>query len=168
MNDILQLRGTFNQRPSGNRPGPPKLPKNAKSVSSNHLKRLVKELEELGVYWQREKLISGALIDVHYIDVSTKSNRIGGYFNKSKKSNDSVVGARFDNTNPKEPKHIITYYVTNSVINDTIAKVNNSIKLLDAEFSGTVSYSEIENIKSKNIKFEDYSLSESVFFKYCG
>jgi hypothetical protein len=163
MNDVLQLRGTFNQKPSGGRPGSPNMPKNAKSVTSEHLRKLAKELKELDAYWQGEKLIAGALIDVHYIDVIAKSNRVSGYFNKGKKSNESVVGACFDNTNIKQPKHIITHYIANNVLNDTITKVENCIKILDSAFSGRASHSDIANIKSKGIKFEDYGLSESVF-----
>lgn len=163
MNDVLQLRGTFNQKPSGGRPGLPNMPKNARSVTSDHLKRLVKELKELDTYWQGEKLITGALIDVHYIDVIAKSNRISGYFNRGKKPNESVVGARFDSTNEKKPKHIITHYVSSEVINDTVAKVENSIKILDSVFGGSASHNDVANIKSRDIKFEDFGLSESVF-----
>lgn len=163
MNDVLQLRGTFNQKPSGGRPGSPNIPKSAKSVASAHLTKLVNELKELSSYWQGEKLITGALIDVHYIDVIAKSNRISGYFNKGQKPNASVVGARFDSTNEKQPKHIITHYVSNEVVDDTIAKVENSIILLDSVFGGSASYSDIATIKTKNIKFEEYGLSESSF-----
>ena len=163
MNSILQLRGTLNQRPNSGRQGPPNIPKGAKSVESIHLKRLLKELKELDSYWQTEKLITGALIDIHYIDVIAKSNRISGYFNKGKKSNESVVGACFDRTDVKHPKHIITHYISNEALTDTIVKVENSIRLLDAIFNGTIKHDQIDSIKNKGIKFEDYSLSESVF-----
>lgn len=164
MNDVLQLRGTFQQRPGSGRPGSPTMPKkNGNSVSSTHLKKLAGELTELDTYWQNEKLISGALIDVNYVDVIAKSNRIGGYFNKGKKPNESVVGARFNNTNPKKPKHIITHYVNSGIIQDTIKKVENSAKLLDAKFGGKINHDDIENIDEKNIRFEDYSISKSVF-----
>lgn len=163
MNDVLQLRGTLNQKPSSGRPGLPNIPKGAKPVTSNHLKDLVKELKELNHYWQAEKLITGALIDVHYIDVIAKSNRISEYFNKEKKPNESVVGAYFDTTNTKQPKHIITHYVSNNALTDTIAKVENSIQLLDAIFYGTINHYEIEKVKNKGIKFEHYSLSRSAF-----
>lgn len=163
MNDVLQLRGTLNQKPSSGRPGSPNIPKGTKSVTSNHLRKLVKELEELSNYWQTQKLITGTLIDVHYIDVIAKSNRISGYFNKGKSPNKSVVGAYFDTTDAKQPKHIITHYIANEVLTDTIVKVKNSIKLLDIIFSGTINHGQIERIKNKNIRFEDYRLSESVF-----
>jgi hypothetical protein len=124
VNDVLQLRGTFQQRPSSGRPGSPNLPKKkGQSVGSAHLKKLAEQLKELDSYWKNEKLISGALIDVNYIDVIAKSNRISGYFNKGKKPNESVVGARFNNSDPKHPSHIITHYVNSGAIQDTIDKV---------------------------------------------
>jgi hypothetical protein len=164
MNDVLQLRGTLQQRPSSGRPGSPNVPKkNGETVSSTHLKKLAKELKDLDLYWQDEKLITGALIDVNYIDVIAKSNRIGGYFNKGKRPNESVVGARFNSTDPKRPKHIITHYISSDVIKDTIKKVENSIKILDAKFGGDIGHDDINSIDSKNIDFEDYKLSKSVF-----
>ncbi len=162
MNDVLQLRGTFQQRPNSSRPGSPNMPKNSKSVTSDHLKKLIKDLHDLSRYWNDQKLIAGALIDVNYISVVAKSNRISGYFAKgAAKSNDSVRGARFTTSDDK--KHIITHYVSNEFIKDTIGKVESTAKLLDTIFDGKVSHSDLDNIDAKNIKFEDYALSKSVF-----
>lgn len=162
MNDVLQLRGTFQQRPNSSRPGSPNMPKTSKSVTSEHLKKLIKDLQDLSRYWSDQKLITGALIDVNYISVVAKSNRIGGYFAKgTTKSNDSVRGARFTTSGDK--KHIITHYVSDDFVKDTIEKVENAAKILDTAFSGKASHSDLENIDAKNIKFEDYGLSKSVF-----
>lgn len=163
MNDVLQLRGAFQERPSSGRPGSPNVPKNSKSVTSAHLFKLTKELSDLYDYWEKETLISGALVDVRYIDVIAKSNRISAYFNKGKKPNESVVGARFDNTLVNKPKHIITHYVMNEVILDSITKVENSAKLLDAVFNGSASHTDLDEIDNQKIKFEDYGLSKSLF-----
>ncbi|KJF18058.1 S8 family peptidase [Acidithrix ferrooxidans] len=162
MNDVLQLRGTFQQRPNGNRPGSRNVPKNSQSVTSDHLKQLIKDLQDLSKYWDNQKLITGALIDVNYIRVVAKSNRISGYFTKGTvKPNDLVRGARFTTSGDK--KHIITHYVSDGLIKDTIEKVENTAKILDSIFSGTVSNADIENIDAKGIKFADYGLSKSVF-----
>lgn len=164
MNEVLRLRGTFQQRPSAGRPGSPNVPRNAKSVDSGHLKRLAKELRELRDYWSTQKLIAGALIDVNYVDVIAKSNRVSGYFSKGTiKSNDSIRGARFNISNKLKPKHIITHYVSDSVVKDTLEKVEGGIRILDAELGGSVSYDDIEGVGSKNIKFEDYGLSKTAF-----
>lgn len=96
MNDILQLKGTFQQRPSKNRPGYPNIPKNAPAVTSEHIKKLLNNLRRLRKFWAAEKVLNGALIDVHYIKVVAKSNRVSGYFSKGRISaNNSIVGARF-------------------------------------------------------------------------
>lgn len=165
MNDVLQLRGTFDQRPNSNRPGSPNMPKNSKPVTTDHLKKLFKDLQDLSKYWDNQKLITGALIDVNYISVVAKSNRISGYLARGTvKPNDLVRGARFTTSGDK--KHIITHYVSDGLIKDTMEKVENTAKILDTIFSGTVSHSDIENIDAKRIKFEDYGLSKSVFLNF--
>jgi len=162
MNDVLQLKGTFQQRPNGGKPGSPNVPKNKKTVSSDHLKKLVKQLQDLERYWADQTLIAGALIDVNYIDVIAKSNRIGSYFCKGTvTSNQSIVGARFS----ADKKHIITHYVSGAMIQDTIEKVKNAATLLDAKLGGNVNHDDIENIDKKNIKFDTYGLSKSAFLR---
>ena len=121
MNDVLQLRGTFQERPSSGRPGSPNIPKkNGEYVTSSHLNALANQLRDLDQSWKSETLISGALIDVTYKTVMAKSNRISGYFNKGRKPNESVVGARFDDANTPNPKHVLTHYITSDMIQDTI------------------------------------------------
>ena len=164
MNNVLQLRGTFQQRPSSGRPGSPNIPKKTgSSVSSSHLKKLTQELNDLATYWKKETVIPNVLIDVNYINVIAKSNRISGFFNKGKRPNDSIVGARFNNGDPKKPKHIITHYISRDVLQDTIKKIENSIKIIDTEFGGNISYDEIKNIDHKKINFNNYKISKSVF-----
>lgn len=164
MNDVLQLRGAFQQRPNGGKPGSPNIPKNAESVTSKHLSKLVKQLEDLSRYWSGQHYISGALIDVTYRDVMAKSNRIGGYFSKGAlKSNDSVRGARFTDTKPE--KHIITHYVGEDIIRDTINKVEKCINLLDSKFGGSVNNGDLENIDARGIKFENFNISKSMFLR---
>lgn len=164
MNDVLQLRGTFQERPSSGRPGSPNIPKkNGEYVTSSHLNALANQLRDLDQSWKSETLISGALIDVTYKTVMAKSNRISGYFNKGRKPNESVVGARFDDANTPNPKHVLTHYITSDMIQDTIEKVERSAALIDARFDGTIGYADIDTIDGKRIAFEKYQLSKSVF-----
>lgn len=164
MNDVLQLRGTFQERPSSGRPGSPNIPKkNGEHVTSSHLRALARQLFELDQSWKKETLISGALIDVNYKTVMAKSNRISGYFNKGRKPNESVVGARFADTHTPNPKHVITHYITSDMIQDTIEKVESSATIIEDKFGGTIGYHDIDSIDSRRIKFENYQLSKSVF-----
>ena len=65
MNNILQLKGRFEQRPNNSKPGPPKLPK-GKAVESSHLVELAEQLTRILMYWQINTDIGGALVSVHY------------------------------------------------------------------------------------------------------
>lgn len=166
MNGVLQLRGTFNKQKSGGKPGAPNMPKrNDASVSAERIESLIMNLKNLEKFWQKDSLIDGALIDVYYNCVVAKSNRIGGYLlsKGQKNTNASVRGARFVDANTASPKHVITHFVSIDVIEDSIKKAEVSKKILTDKFGGHISHDEITKIKSKNIKFNDYGISESVF-----
>jgi hypothetical protein len=163
MNNILQLKGTFQQQPSKGKPGFPNIPRKSPPVTSAHLRALTGNLERLRQHWSEDTLLEGALIDVHYIHVVAKSNRISGYFTKGKMTaNTSVVGARFSDEGQKK-KHVITHYIHDEIIQDTVEKLKKTASLLDSEFSGSIDDEDIENLASKKIKFEDYGLSKSLF-----
>ena len=75
MNNILQLKGRFEQRPNTSKPGPAVLPK-GKSVSASHIRTLKTQLEAILQHWTEHKEIAGALVSVHYKHVVAKSNRL--------------------------------------------------------------------------------------------
>lgn len=166
MNNVLQLKGSLNKRKSGGRPGAPNMPKkNGASVDTARLDRLISDLVALGDFWKKETIIDGALIDVHYITVVAKSNRISQIFNggENQKSNDSIVGARFVDADTLEPKHVITHYITDTIIEDSVAKLVSCKKVLNDEFGGTITHDDITKIKTKDIKFKKYGISETTF-----
>lgn len=166
MNGVLQLRGTFNKQKNGGKPGAPNLPKkNGASVSVDRIEKLIKDLVGLEKFWQKDSLIDGALVDVHYNCVVAKSNRIGGFLlgKGQKTTNDSVRGARFADADTPNPKHVITHYVTDEMIKDSIDKAEASKKILNDEFGGNISHDDVAKIKDRNIRFKDYGISESAF-----
>ena len=66
MNELLQLKGRFEQKSSSGRPGSPKLLAN-QIVSEKKILKLKKELEELKEYWLNISYFEGALISVTYV-----------------------------------------------------------------------------------------------------
>ena len=109
MNEILQLKGRFEQKDFGNKPGPSNIPKD-KFVSIEHLINLKKDLSKVSAFWEKEKLLIKPLVSAYYTDVVAKSNRIKGMLESgSTKNNNSVVGAKF--TSGESKKHIITHCV---------------------------------------------------------
>jgi len=161
MNDILQLKGILQNRPHSSRPGARNVPKNSPAITSEKLKSLVGQLQNLNDYWTRQNIINGCLIDVCYIDVIAKSNRISGLLSGSGSANNSVVGARF--ANEKMRKHVITHHVNEEVIRDTIKKLQGCIKILDKEFNGAITYNLIDLLNNRDIKYGGYGVAKTNF-----
>ncbi len=162
MNNILQLKGAFQQRSNDNKPGPRNVPNNSSPITTKKLQSLLKDLQNLSDYWRHQKIIKGCLIDVHYIDVIAKSNRIKGYFYSGSESvNNTVVGARF--ASEEKRKHVITHYISTDLLGNTIEALQNCIHLIDQEFNGSIGYELIKNLQENDIKYNQYHITKTTF-----
>lgn len=162
MNNLLQLKGRFEQASrSTDGFGAPNLP-TGQSINVSKLQDLQKNLKELKEYWKGQNLLPGALISVHYIKVAAKSNRIQVLLgNSSNKPNNSIVGAKF--SLDQSPKHIITHYIPRDIINETIQKLTDSINILNQQFNGELDYDTIDNINKKEISYNHKTISKTNF-----
>ena len=150
MNDILQLRGSFQRQAGRGGGGVPKMPVKAR-VTSDYLKEILIDLEKIRHYWQKERVISKALIDIYYTKVIAKSNRVKRYFALDNlSSNDSVVGARFA-IEGRQRKHIITHYVSDIAIGETIKNLKSCIQILDSKFQGIIHGKDFSDKKKKRV-----------------
>ena len=82
-----------------------------------------------------DKPFSGILISVHYNKIVAKTNRISGLF-KGDQSNYAIVGAKF---NTEKTKHIITYFLEDADIEDSIKLLENVSKVLTIYFTDGIS-----------------------------
>lgn len=154
MNEILQLKGTFEPGKNGLM-GPTNLPKN-KFVTVEHLMNLKNDLMNVQKFWQNEKLQINPLVSVYYNTVVAKSNRIKGILeSSSKKNNDTIVGAKF--TDENNPKHIITHCLESYKLEAAIENLANVISAVQNYFGNVISHDTINDINSKKYKklFED-------------
>lgn len=150
MNEILQLKGTFEQKKVNSPSSLPNIPKN-KSVTIKHLLELKNNLEDVRVFWQNEKLKIKPLVSVYYFDVIAKSNRIKGILeNNINKNNASIVGAKFSNGDKK--KHIITHCISNKTLDNAINNLEQVISAIKINFGETVTYEDIKNIIQNKYK----------------
>lgn len=150
MNEILQLKGVFEQRDSNNKPGASNLPKD-KYVTVIHLYNLKKNLIDVRNFWKNEKISIKPLINAYYIDVVAKSNRIKGILENSvKKNNDSIVGVKF--TSGDKKKHIITHCVDEKVFIDAVNNIDKVISIINENFGEKIGYKEIEDINNNKYK----------------
>lgn len=161
MNNLLQLKGNFEQVQNRSSPGANNLPAK-QSVSTLQLEMLRNALMELKKFWSKESIFTGALVSVYYNKIAAKSNRIRGLLSiRNTSANSSIVGAKF--TNDESPKHIITHYVSKEVINESISRLNICIKILNEKFDGLIDQHMIEKINSKNIIFDSSEIAKTNF-----
>lgn len=160
MNNILQLKGRFEQRPNGSRPGLPKLPK-GKTVSALHLYELAKQLERILVFWIKNTDINGALVSVHYKHIVAKSNRLKILLAENGKTpTDSIRGVKFvwepDDVGKKVQKHVFTHFVSLKAIEKSIEVLKQTASIIEQHYSGSVNSEIIEELGEKS----KYSFSE--------
>ena len=156
-NDILELKGTFEQRTRDSRPGPVSLPKNAE-ITSEKLEILIYQLKGLKNFWIDERYVDGALVNIQYRQLVAKSNRVTRLFSFSKPTaNDSIVGAKFTDS-IDNPKHIITYHLQIIDLKRTIEELKEATQILNAEFNGIINdeFFDDENEKYQKWKFIDF------------
>ncbi|WP_428074663.1 S8 family peptidase [Candidatus Avelusimicrobium luingense] len=168
MNNVLYLKGTFNQSSRTQAVGPTNIPAN-QIVEVSKVRQLLADLQRLRSYWiQRQHIIQGALISVYYIKLAAKSNRVHQLLSESSKSpNLSIVGARFYGDSQK--KHIITHRVTLNVLEHSITTLQKCITLLTLPcFSnGSITNAQIDAINNNNLllPFKQANISKSCFVK---
>lgn len=160
MNNILQLKGRFEQRPNGSRPGSPKLPK-GKTVSASHLYELAKQLERILVFWTKNTDINGALVSVHYKHIVAKSNRLKILLAENGKTpTDSIRGVKFvwepDDFGKEVQKHVFTHFVSLKAIEKSIEVLKQTASIIEQLYSGSVNSEIIEELGEKS----KYSFSE--------
>lgn len=168
MNNILQLKGRFEQRPNSSRPGSPKLPK-GKSVSSDHLINLLCQLQKILEFWKTNKDINGALVSVHYKHIVAKSNRLKILLSEDSKSpSESIRGAKFVWELNKEgkniQKHVFTHYISLLAIEKSIEVLNKVAEIVNKYYGGSINSDITEQIADKS-KYNFNEISKTSFLK---
>lgn len=160
LNNILQLKGHFEQRPNPSRPGMPNLPKNAR-VSAKHIRKLRNQLKSILNYWEENTVIKGALVSVHYKRIVAKSNRLRILLSSTGQSPvASIRGAKFE-WEPNQngtliQKHVFTHYVPLHALTKAIDLLSVVANIIDEGYRGEISSDDTENIvKEKKFQYRD-------------
>ena len=162
MNSVLQIKGQFEHRSNPSGFGLKNLPANC-WVESSHLENLRNQLQEILMFWKKNTLINGALVSVHYKTVVAKSNRIYSLLSyKKQKANDTIKGSKFEEVGGVQ-RHVFTHFVSLAALEDSILKLNISIRLLDANFKGKITFDDIDRVNKKQIKYTETALSVTNF-----
>ena len=167
MNNILQLKGRFEQRPNTTKPGPAILPK-GKSVSSDHIRALQGQLEDILKHWSEHKEIAGALVSVHYKHVVAKSNRLRILLAESSRSPvESIRGAKFvwetDEDGEEIQKHVFTHYISLKALEKAITLLKNTAEVIDSGYEGEITSKDTERIAAvKEFPFHEIIAKSSL------
>lgn len=162
MNNVLRLKGRFEQRQNTSRPGAPELPSGAQ-VSSEQLDSLASNLKQVIAYWMDNDLLkNGTLVSAYYRMVVAKSNRIKGLLVEgSKNPNDSVVGAKF--SNEQSPKHIITYHVSLASLKESVRRLEICSQVVKTSCLGWIDKKMLSRINKGEIVIPTDKISKTVF-----
>ena len=172
MNNILQLKGQFQKRKAPSGFGAINLPK-GKIVSAEHVLKLEEQLQDIISFWNKEKMINGALISVHYKKVVAKSNRIQFLLSEGgKHPNQSVRGSKFvEECNEKNElikKHVFTHFVAIESLRKTATILDKCAEIIRNHYHGYISSNDTELINSGI--YDNSIMSKSSFLKsvvYC-
>lgn len=157
MNDILLLKGQFEQKAHPQSGGGRNIPKN-EWVTAKHMQRLQKDLQEVKKVWETDTLLNNKLVTVYYNRIIAKSNRIQELFTSKSVS---VVGAQFTETKPQ--KHSITHCISLDEIQSAIDKLNKCLEICRIKNWHRISHDLLENINNQNEKIDYSLLSKSAF-----
>jgi serine protease AprX len=150
MNNVLELKGKFNQAPNSGRPGMPTLPKNGR-VSVSDIERLILSLEGTRRYWTEVSRLFKPLVSLYYKDVVAKSNRMGAILTEGSLSpNTTIVGAKF--SDDTQPKHIITHCINVRTLERGLEHLRNVHSLLKNEFDSILSAEEMDILNNNKLR----------------
>ena len=165
MNNLLEVKVRFNRE--GRKGG--KIRTNLRThdeTTSSKIESLIENLKGIMRYFKNSpKLVDGYLIDVHYNDLIAKSKRIRELLKPSGKlANDGVVGARFSDAPDGQENHIITHYVNEETILNTLSKLEEAKRLLEEQLNGkaTVKNFNEDDKQMNNIDYSSFSSKSRV------
>lgn len=161
MNNVLELKGKRFVQESKKGNGGGAAINSKVVVQHEHVLSLLSRLQSLREFWKsEEKPFSGILISVNYNKIVAKSNRIAGLL-KGEMSNYAIVGAKF---NSEKTKHIITYFLEDVDIENSINYLKKVSEILEHYFPNGIS-KEIFDQKQvfDRIDFKQFSLSKTLF-----
>lgn len=161
MNNILHLKGQFEQNKNPSRPGAPNLPV-GKFVKADHLDDLKHQLSSISDYWKKDVKLGGALVSVYYNHVVAKSNRMKGLLCKGRSDpSDTICGAKFSGEDPVQ--HVFTHFVHLDVLRESIRRLEMCSTIVRTEFNGVISHENISQINDKKRAYQHKELAKTNF-----
>lgn len=166
MNDILQLKGQYQKRSAPGGGGPVNLPK-GKSVTSEHISNICRQLRGVLNEWKNNQVIGGALVSVHYNRVVPKSNRLQILLSEgSTHPNYSIRGAKFIkelNGDKQKIKHVFTHFLSLDSLMKSVQYLEKCAWIVENNYKGQIT--DIDTQRINEGKFDDSVMKRTTFLK---
>ena len=162
-NELLQIKGSFSHA-HGPQPGTPSLPVGG-YVKASHFLELANQLRDVKRFWQEKKLGIDPLVCAFYTRIVAKSNRISRLFSYSVGSpNDCVVGAKFYDYE-QDPKHQITYSVSEQDIDRSIDELELCARIVGRLDVGRIEKTTLDGIMKNKLEVDLLGMKKTSFGK---
>ena len=159
MHDLLEVKLDFKTGKKAGRVGPALLPVGGE-VTARKLLKLAEDLKSVVDYWRKNPLIDGALVSIHYNRIVAKSNRVEELLKETGRTTfDSVRGAKFERNQTGGLQHVITHFVSESTVVDTVRLLLKCAGVLDSYFGGVMTAACLLKIQKKE---QDYPCGEAI------
>lgn len=159
MNRVLQLKGAFDSR---RHPATPMIKSLSREqvVYSSEVRALCNQLGEILHEWEKNTVLDGALLSVHYKRIIPKSKRIDSLLRyKGVKPEECIRGARFednDDANGKFAKrHVFTYFLPLDCIRAAINRLITTEGIINNYYGGKITSEDIDNINKNQYSFTE-------------
>lgn len=144
MNNLLELNGKFNSRKNQSSPSTPTL-SNHQSISSQKLRSIAANLQNVHKFWTKQNILSKELIAVHQTRVIPKSKRLRKLLSdKGLSCDDEIVGAHFEETatanGTTDKRHVFIYYVSKEAAEKSIGMLFTAADIIDRYYDGAITY----------------------------
>lgn len=163
MNDLLQIKIPFGHISRKGKVGPSCLPAN-QTITADRVSFIADRLDEQISFWEKQTVISTALISIEYSRVVAKSNRIRQLLNyKVNDINDCIKGAKFVGDNSSK-RHVITYNVPFESLVRSAEDLRKTVYIINTSYNGSINSADIDTINKLTVdKWKHSEIKKSVF-----
>ena len=163
MNDLLRLKGSFESAPSSASGGRPSIPK-GKSVTSDHLLSLAKDVHSVAAFWSGVTIDVKPLVCVYYDRVIAKSNRVKRLLGSSDgKASERIVGAKYDIAPNLKRRHVITHCVELTELHGTEKILRECASIVERHFNGVMTDEDLGSVSKNGLPAHSSDLYKSTF-----
>lgn len=163
MNDLLQLKGSFDSAPSSASGGSPSIPK-GQHVTAEHMLSLANDIHVVAAFWDEVTIDIDPLVCVYYDRVIAKSNRVKRLLGSMDgKASEHIVGAKYDIAANLKRRHVITYSVARAELDGTEKLLRECANIVNRFYGGMITDEDLGKVSKDDLPATAGPMFKSTF-----